>query len=221
MTDRRRLIGGIVIAIVIVIGVLAAASTRRPPGGAPDAQPEPSVAASVGNAASGTPDPATSSLEPTAEPSASSPAAPPAPSPKTTPKAEATGDPRLAYAEFLLRANDDRSAVETMNAALTKGVNDQDRPAVRKASVKILDFVDSERDWLREHPPARCYADAHDAANSMLAAYGTAADRFIAWTKAAPGLDSLAAIGRALEAANTAGEALAEFGRALEATVCP
>lgn len=212
MTDRRRLIGGVVIATVIVIGALAAVSTRRP-ARSPDPSAGSSVAASIGNAASGTPGSATTSPLATAEANEAS--------PKSTPKAEATGDPRLAYAEFLLRANDDRTTVETMNAALTTGVNDQDRPAVRKASDDILDFVDSERDWLREHPPAKCYTDAHDAANSMLGAYGTAADRFIAWTKAAPGLDSLAAIGRALEAAKTAGDALAEFGRALEATTCP
>jgi hypothetical protein len=212
MTDRRRLIGGVVIATVIVIGVLAAANTRRSPRTS-DPSPDPSVVASIGTAASGTPGSATASPTVTAEATETEPA--------PTPRARTSGDPRLAYAEFLLRANDDRSTVETMNAALTKGVNERDRPAVSKASGDILDFVDTERDWLRTHPPASCYADAHEAADSMLKAYGTAADRFIAWTKAAPGLDSLAAIGRALEAANAAGDALAVFGRALETTSCP
>ena len=78
----------------------------------------------------------------------------------------------------------------------------------------------SERDWLREHPPAACYADAHAAANTMLAAYGTVADRFITWADAAKGLDSVAAFARALEAADAATQALDAFGAALERTTC-
>ena len=220
MTDRRRVLtGGLVVVAVIVIGGLAAATTRRP-ADPPGTSPEPSADASIGQAASGTPREPTSSSTAAAEVSATpTPAVTPTPEP--TPKVLSTGDPRLAYAEFLLRANDDRTTVETQNDALAAGIDDQDRDAVRKAAVDILDFVDSERDWLREHPPAACYADAHHAAGSMLAAYGTAADRFIAWTKAAPGLDSLAALARAAEAARTAGDALTAFGRTLEATTCP
>ena len=215
MTDRRSvLIGGIVIVAVIAIGAVAAATTPRP-AGVPDPSPEPSVEVSIGHAASGTPRVATPSPTASAEPTEA------AATPNPTPKALTTGDPRLAYAEFLLRANDDRATVDTMNAALAAGIDAQDREAVRKAAVEILDFVDSERVWLLGHPPAACYADAHDAANAMLAAYGTAADRFIAWTKATPGLDSLAALGRAAEAATAAGDALSAFGRALEATRCP
>ncbi len=212
------MVGGVLVAAVIVIGVLAAATTRRAGAALPSS--EPSVAASIGQAASGTP----RTVEPSATATLATPEATPAPTPTPTPqpttKARATGDPRLAYAEFLLRANDDRSAVEGLNRALVAGIEDQDRDAVRTSSVEILAFVDSERDWLREHPPAACYADAHDAANAMLAAYGTAADRFITWSNADKGLDSLAAFGRALEAANAASDALAAFGRALEDTSC-
>lgn len=213
--------GGLVIAAVITVGVLAAVNTPQPVA-SPDPSTDPSVAASIGQAASGTPrdaspDPTTALETPEATPSPSPTAAATA---KPTTKPRTTGDPRLAYAAFLLRANDDRSTVETLNRALATAVQDQDRDGARAASVDILDFVDSERDWLREHPPAACYADAHDAANAMLDAYGTAADRFIAWSKAAPGLDSLAALARAGQAADAAGEALAAFGRALEATTC-
>ena len=84
----------------------------------------------------------------------------------------------------------------------------------------ILDFVDGERDWLREHPPADCYAAAHAAANAMLEAYGDAADRFIRWAATGGGLSGLAALGDALDAADAAGEALTAFGKALEATTC-
>ena len=222
MADRRRvLLAGIVLALVVAVGALAAVTTRRP-GASPDPSTDPSPAASIGQAASGTPDDVTPIPTATLE----TPAVAPSPSPtatataKATPKPRTTGDPRLAYAAFLLRANDDRSKVESLNRALAAAVEDQDRDAARAASVDILEFVDSEHDWLREHPPAACYADAHDAADAMLDAYGTAADRFITWSKAKPGLDSLAALALAAQAADAAGEALAAFGRALEATTC-
>ena len=210
------MLGGILVVVVIAVGIVAAANTRRP-GGA-DATPEPSVAASIGQAASGTP-----RTEP------SNPAASVETSPSPTPtrtlepssSARASGDPRDAYVEFLLRANDDRSTVDDLNTTLRAALDIQDRDAARRASVDILDFVDSERDWLREHPPAECYVDAHASANAMLAAYGTAADAFIAWTQAASGLDALAALGRAAEAANVASDALVDFGAVLEITTCP
>jgi hypothetical protein len=221
MVDRRRaLAGALVIAAVIVIGVLAAATTRRP-SATPAPSPEQTFAASIGQAASGTPRIAPSSSPvPTHTPDPTSTPTPTAATPKPTREPRATGDPRVAYAEFLVRANDDRARVEALNRALTSGFEDQDRDAVRKASVDILDFVDSERDWLREHPPAACYAEAHAAANTMLAAYGTVADRSIAWADAAKGLDSVAAFGRALEAADAATQALDAFGTALDQTTC-
>jgi hypothetical protein len=220
MADRRRMLtGGIVIAIVIAVGALAAATTRRPAASS-DPSAEPSVAVSIGQAASGTPRDATPDPTATFETPEVTPSATPTATAKATAKPRTSGDPRLAYAAFLLRANDDRSTVESLNRAVAAGVEDQDRAAVRAASADILDFVDSERDWLREHPPADCYSDAHDAANTMLKAYGAAADRFITWSKAAPGLDSLAALGLAAQAADAAGKALAAFGRELEATTC-
>lgn len=217
MSNRGRLLAGsALVAVVIVIGVLAAANTRRP-GGAADASLEPSFAASIGQAASGTPGIATPSATATGEtPGASSSA-----TSGLTPPPRSTGDPRHAYVEFLDRAKDDRTSVEDLNITLQAAIEVQDRDATRRASVDILDFVDSERDWLREHPPADCYVDAHDAANAMLTAYGTAADGFIAWANAATGLDSLAAFAGALEAASAANDALVAFGSALEITTCP
>jgi hypothetical protein len=140
--------------------------------------------------------------------------------PAATP-ARATGDPRLAYAEFLLRVNDDRSTVDGLNRTLAAAAEAGDPDAVRPAAVAILDFVDIERDWLRGHPPAECYAAAHDAATTMLDAYGTAAERFVDWTAAGGGLDGLAALGQAADAAQAAGDALAAFGTVLETTRCP
>ena len=107
-----------------------------------------------------------------------------------------------------------------LNQALQDAAEAGDRPAARRASIDILDFADAEQDWLREHPPAACYADAHAAADTMLEAYAATADAFIAWADAGTGLDGLAAFARALEAAGTAGDALTALGRELETTTC-
>ena len=133
----------------------------------------------------------------------------------------ASGHPRLAYAGFLRRVDDDRATVERLNRALATATDAQDLPAVRVAAVDILDFVDAERDWLLDNPPADCYADAHAAANAMLLAYGTAAERFIDWTAAEPGLAALRALGRAVEAAGEASTALDTFDTSVRGTTCP
>jgi hypothetical protein len=164
--------------------------------------------------------PATST--PSVDPTASATPAAPAPSsaPATAPP-RASGPPRLAWAEFLAHLNEDRSTVEGLNAALTTAAQAQDPDAVKAASVDILDFVDVERDWLREHPPADCYAAAHGAASAMLDAYGTAADRFIDWSTSGGGLGGLPALGVALDAADTARAAFETFVAVLEGTTCP
>ena len=161
---------------------------------------------------------ATDTPDPTA---ATSPTSSPARTPAATVAPRATGDPRLAYAEFLLRVNDDRTTVQRLNAALSTAAQAQDPKAVRTAAVAILDFIDGERDWLRQHPPADCYAAAHAAAGAMLDAYGTAADAFIHWADTGGGLAGLAALGDALDAAQTASTALDAFGHSLETTTCP
>lgn len=176
-------------------GLVPAATSTAPPSAAATDTPDPTPAASVTSR--------------------------PALTPAATVAPRATGDPQLAYAEFLLRVNDDRTTVQRLNAALSTAAQAQDQPAVRTAAVAILDFVDGERDWLREHPPADCYAGAHAAAGAMLDAYGTAADAFIHWADTGGGLAGLAAFGDAIDAAQTAGTALDAFGRTLETTTCP
>jgi len=175
----------------------AATSTARPT--------VPATASPAASAATGLPTPVRSR---------------PAATPPSTLPPRATGDPRLAYAEFLLRVNDDRATVEDLNRDLASAADAQDPDAVRTAAVAILDFVDGERDWLREHPPAECYAAAHASANAMLEAYGSAADRFVTWAATGGGLGGLVALGEAVAAADAAGDALTAFGRALEATTC-
>ena len=155
----------------------------------------------------------TPSTAPTPKPSASRPPA--------TPPTRATGAPRLAWAAFLARVNEDRATVGALNAALQTAAQAQDPVAVRRAAVDILDFVDSERDWLRDNPPADCYADAHASAGAMLDAYGTAADAFVTWAQTGGGIAGLGALSAAVDAAQTASDALTTFGQVLGATACP
>jgi hypothetical protein len=205
---------GAVVVTAVVDGALA-----RSRG---EAAPSPPASIALVDAASGAPS-AIPSTQPSPEPmisSTPSPIASATPTPRPTTRPVATGDARLAYAEFLLRLDDDRATVTRLNQTLQETAEAGDRPAVRRASIDILDFADAEQDWLREHPPAACYADAHAAADSMLEAYAATADAFIAWADAGEGLDGLAAFGRALEAAGAAGDALTVLGRELEATTC-
>jgi len=139
----------------------------------------------------------------------------------TSPPARATGRPSLAYAEFLQRLNGDGSTVESLNNALASAAEAQDRVAARTAAVRILDFVDTEREWLAAHPPAACYAPAHGAANSMLDAYGGAADAFVTWSAAGGGLDGLTKLASAAQAAQAAKDSFTTFGSVLQGATCP
>ena len=220
MTKRRWIVlGGVVLAGVVALGI-GLGRDRRTAGGDPDPS---ATVASTAVAATPTPT-AVAPGEPdrsAADRDAAALRQPAAGSRPRTAKPRATGDPRLAYAAFLLRVNDDRATVDGLNAALTTAANAQDPDAVRRASVDILDFVDVERDWLRGHPPADCYAAAHASAGAMLDAYGTAADRAIDWSATGGGIAGLGALGRALEAGQAAADALTAFGHTLEATRCP
>jgi hypothetical protein len=211
------------VTAVVAVVLLVATFGRGTPTGVSGASPGLSAPA-------GTTEPtgtATSvAVTPTAapSPSADAPIATVAPTPTTAPATappRATGPPLLAWAEFLAHLNEARSTVEGLNSALTVAAQAQDADAVRDASVDILDFVDLERDWLRDHPPADCYAEAHGAAAAMLDAYGTAAERFIDWTTTGGGLGGLPALGVAVDAAESARAAFTTFVAALEGTTCP
>jgi hypothetical protein len=217
MSRRWWILLGALAVAAVVLG--AAVLDRNPstalPSGSPLAVATPTTpTTSTPPSASTSPTPATApSPAPTATPQPTPPAA--------TPPPRASGPPALAYAEFLRRVNDDRSTVEALNGALSTAAQAQDPAAVRRAAVDILDFVDVERDWLRDNPPAECYANAHAAAGAMLEAYGAAADAFITWAETGGGFAGLGALADAVTAAESASDALEGFGRALEATSCP
>jgi len=198
------LVGGIVIALVVMVAVVG-----RDRDGSGSAQ----IAAATPTAVVVPPP----TVIPTAVPA---PTPVPTPAPIVTAAPRASGPARLAFAAFLARVNDDRATVNGLNSALSAAAETQDTDAVRRAAVDILDFVDVERDWLREQPPAECYAAAHTAANAMLDAYGTAADRFIDWAAAGGGLAGVTALAAAVDAAQAAGDSLAAFGTTLTATRC-
>lgn len=226
MPQTRWLLAGAVMAIaavVLLIATLGRGSSTVETGASPSpAAPTPGASGTAGTATAT----AGTTATPTALPSATTetPTTTPEPVPSRAPATappRASGPPLLAWAEFLAHLNESRSTVEGLNAALTTAAQAQDTDAVKAASVDILDFVDVERDWLREHPPADCYAAAHGAAAAMLDAYGTTADRFIDWTETGGGLAGLPALGDALAAAESARAAFTTFVAALEGTTCP
>jgi hypothetical protein len=215
MPQTRWLFVGAVMAITAVALLVVTFGRGNPVAETAEspAAPPPSGRPSASTAA------ATASVDPTATASAVE-TATPAPAPSKAPP-RASGPPRLAWAQFLAHLNEDRATVDGLNAALTTAAQNQDVDAVKAASVDILDFVDVERDWLRDHPPADCYAAAHGAAAAMLDAYGAAADRFVDWTTTGGGLGGLPALGDAVGAADTARAAFETFVAALEGTTCP
>lgn len=209
------LLGGLAI-VALALVILAASRSGAPSSpGSSDFPPAPSASPTV--------EPSPTAIAPTTPTATPSPTATPAPTATPTPEAARTAAPgtdaRLAYAEFALRLGDAAKEAQQLNADLRTAAEDLDTVAVERTAVDILDFVDSERDWLRDHPPAACYADAHDAAGEMLAAYGAVAEAALAWTGAS-GLDAIAALadlGVAVEDATAEAQA---FARAFDAVDC-
>jgi hypothetical protein len=221
MSRRWWVLLGVLAVSAIVLGaaVIGRNASRTDPSASPSAAATPSGIAAT--AAPPSADPTSSPIPTSSAVPSPAAAATATPAPVATRPPRASGPPRLAYAAFLRRINDDRATVERLNGSLSTAAQAQDPVAVRTAAVDILDFVDRERDWLRENPPAECYSDAHAAAGAMLDAYGTAADAFIAWAETGGGFAGIPALGTALDAAQGASDALTRFGGVLEATRCP
>lgn len=175
------------------------------------------------------PTPSSAVVTPTAAPTAApvptpspEPIATPVPRPTATPTPDPTSsdDPRLLYAEFLLRLADARPEAQSLNQDLLAAAEARDPDAVRRAAVDILDFTDDERTWLRSHPPADCYSDTHASAGRMIDAYAATAEDAIDWADAGGGLAGLEALAAVVESAAVAGEALEDLAADLETTRC-
>jgi hypothetical protein len=216
------LIGSLALAVLVVWALVAglllpALTGTAPPSAAAEATPaerSPTPVPTATSTATAT-DPGPTATAATADPPTADP-----PTTDPTDGADPTLDPRLAFAEFLLRLDAARVEVQDLNATLVAAAEDGDPATVRATAVDILQFADGERDWLLAHPPAACYADAHEAAGTMVEAYATVAERAIDWVDADPGLDALDALADVLAAAEVARDALGDLGRDLEAATC-
>ncbi len=223
------LVGSLALVILVVWAIVArlmlpalsGAAGTSPSGSIPPVASPPVTAAPGTASAAGTTTPEPD--EPGTSPSDAT-AATDAPAPTETAEPteapDAPSDPRLAYAEFLLRLDAARAEVQDLNATIVVAAEAGDKPTVRAAAVDILQFADRERDWLLTHPPAACYADAHDAAGAMLEAYATVAERAIDWADADTGLETLDALAEVVTAAGDARVALDVLAGELEGTAC-
>jgi hypothetical protein len=232
--SRRQiaLLGSLTVIAVVVWAVVVRTLAPAVADAGDGRAPSPTVAATL--------TPASASAPLAGAPSASvallpSPTPAPTDTPRSTPVATATQAPtqrpstdrpetteaaQVAYVRFLARLAEDRSTVADLNQRLADAGESGDRATARTTAIDILRFVDGERDWLAAHPPADCFATAHAAANTMLEAYGTVADRAIDWADA-EGLEVFASLADLLAAGDTARDALSDLANAVERTTCP
>ena len=213
------LLAGLAIAAVGVWAVLLGQILAPQP-------PSPSPAVAEGPSA--TPSP-TATIAPTAAASPSSPAsAEPSPAATPEPAAEASPEPPsgaepeplVGWLTFLDRMNGARTSAQALNGELREAGEAQDVDAVRRTAGEMADLVASERAWLSENPPADCYADAHTAADDLLAAYGEVATQATRWADTS-GLAALSALADLYVAVEDAAAAAAAAGQSLEGVGCP
>ncbi len=238
MTRRSTLV--ILVLAVIALGLLVLLSNglsrglgsaaARPgataPAGASDAA-EPdgsSVASSPSSPSSPVVDPsqgpASSPSSPPPSPSPLPTASPQSAQPNPTDGPDGTLDPRLAYAAFLVELDEARTEGADLNRRLLVAADVGDTVMVRSTALDIIAFADRERDWLAASPPARCYRGAHRAAQDLIEAYATVAERAIEWADADKGLDRLAALARVGVAGEGARTALVALVTALGKVTC-
>jgi hypothetical protein len=165
----------------------------------------------------------TSSPAPVASESvAPTPTPPPDPTdpPAATEPPAAGGGGRPAFLTFLARMDAARADAQDLNAELREAGEASDEAAVRSTAGEMDDLVERERAWLDANPPDPCYAEAHDAADDLLSAYGSVAAAAIGWADAS-GLAVLSALADLYDAVETAAAAAADVEPALEAVECP
>jgi hypothetical protein len=212
------LLGGLAIAAVGVWAVLLGQILAPGP---PSPSPE------FADAPSATPS-STATVAPTAAASGPPSAAVPSPTASPPPEAEASPEPPAGgepeplagWLTFLDRMNGARTAAQTLNGDLRDAGEAQDLDAVRRTAADMADLVATERAWLGANPPADCYADAHAAADDLLAAYGEVATEATRWADTS-GLAALSALADLYVAVEDATAAAAAAGQSLEAAACP
>ena len=187
----------------------------------------PSPSPAIADAPSATPSPSvavTPSAESPSAPSSVGPSPPASPSPDvaTSPEPPSGGEaePLVGWLTFLDRMNGARTSAQALNGELRDAGEAQDVDAVRRTAADMADLVATERAWLSANPPADCYADAHTAADDLLAAYGEVATQATRWADTS-GLAALSALADLYVAVEDATAAAATAGRSLEGVGCP
>jgi hypothetical protein len=209
------LLAGLAVAAVAVwVVLLGQVLGDREPAASPDVAVVPSDTLATPTVAPSSP------VEATDVPSDAppSPTASPDPAPTDAPAAGSGGRP--AFLAFLARLDAARASAEALNADLRDAGEASDEAAVRSTAVDMDALVTTERSWLAANPPDPCYADAHAAADDLLAAYGAVAAAAHAWADAS-GLDVLAALAQLYDAVEAAAAEAADLGPALEGASCP
>jgi hypothetical protein len=142
-----------------------------------------------------------------------------APSTTATSGPRATGDPRLAWAAFLAHLDDARQTAQQLSDDLRQTGESGDTAGVVKAAHDIQALATRERRWLKDHPPADCYADVHTATGDLIDAYDEVARLALVWTEAT-GLGVFGALQDLAAAVQAAGAAATTVGDAAAATTC-
>ena len=186
----------------------------------------PSPSPAIADAPSATPSPSvavTPSAESPSAPSSVGPSPPASPSPDvaTSPEPPSGGEaePLVGWLTFLDRMNGARTSAQALNGELRDAGEAQDVDAVRRTAADMADLVATERAWLSANPPADCYADAHAAADDLLASYGEVATQATRWADTS-GLAALSALADLYVAVEEAAAAAATAGQSLEGVGC-
>jgi hypothetical protein len=205
------LLAGLAVAAVAVWGVLLSQLLGSRADAPPDGIAVTVTASPPSPTAAATPRP-TPTPAPTPSPTEAPPTAEPDPGNGSTDLA--------SWLAFLARLDGVRASAQELNDDLRAAGEESEQVGVAAAAAAMAVLVDRERDWLSSHPPAACYADAHAAADDLLAAYGDVATESARWSEAS-GLDVLAALADVYTAVETAAAEAADIGRELEAVSCP
>jgi hypothetical protein len=210
------LVGLAVAAVAVWVVLLGQVLGGREPAPSPDVAvivtDPPSTATPVASPSTTTAAPTEASTPPP------DPTDPPTDAPTDAPAVGSGGRP--AFLAFLARMDAARASAEDLNADLRDAGEAGDEAAVRSTAADMDALVTSEREWLAGNPPDPCYADAHAAADDLIAAYGAVAAAADAWADAS-GLDVLAALAQLYDAVEAAAGEAADLGPALEGASCP
>ncbi len=194
-------VGALVVWVVVLGQGLAPDPPARPTS---IAEVTPSPVATVESAPASTPTPEPASSEEPPDPA--------------TPGVGDGGRP--AFLAFLARLDAARVEAAGYTADLREAGEAGDTGAVRSTAAAMRDLVDRERGWLVDNAPDPCYAEAHAAADELLAAYGSVAVAADGWADAS-GFDVLSALAALYDAVEAAAAEAADLGPVLEDVSCP